>query len=260
LSRSTLAVALRLRVTTIAATGAGIIAVIVMLGALYPAVGDAIGTLDVPRGVKELLGGADYGTLAGWMRSEIGSVYGPLVVGAIGIAASVGTLAGEEESGELALTLAHPVSRRALLLGKSAAVVLQVLALAAATLAGLAAGVAVGGGGLSLAHMTALCVHLAAFGMCIAMLALMLAAATGRRTVASGGAAAVGLVSYLVNGFAPLVSGLHWLTYLSPFSYYARRDPIGRGVDVGDVAVLVGAALVLVVVAIVVFDRRDLRR
>ena len=50
--------------------------VIVMVGALFPAVGGSIGKLDLPDGVTELLGGADYGTLAGWMRSEIGAVYG----------------------------------------------------------------------------------------------------------------------------------------------------------------------------------------
>ena len=50
--------------------------VIVMVGALFPAVGDSIGKLDLPEGVGELLGGADYGTITGWMRSEIGASTG----------------------------------------------------------------------------------------------------------------------------------------------------------------------------------------
>jgi hypothetical protein len=54
--------------------------VILMVGALFPAVGDSIGKLDLPEGVTTLLGGADYGTITGWMRSEIAAVYGPLVV------------------------------------------------------------------------------------------------------------------------------------------------------------------------------------
>ena len=48
-----------------------------MVGALFPAVGHTIGKLDLPKGVAMLLGGADYGTLTGWMRSEIAAVYGP---------------------------------------------------------------------------------------------------------------------------------------------------------------------------------------
>src|SRR3954451_10772225 len=30
--------------------------------------------LDLPEGVADLLGGADYGTITGWIRSEIGAV------------------------------------------------------------------------------------------------------------------------------------------------------------------------------------------
>jgi hypothetical protein len=40
--------------------------------------------------VSELHGGADYGTMAGWMRSEIGAVYGPLVIAGTAIAGAVG--------------------------------------------------------------------------------------------------------------------------------------------------------------------------
>jgi hypothetical protein len=87
--------------------------VIVMVGALFPAVGDSIGRLNLPVGVTQLLGGADYGTLAGWTRSEIGALYGPLVVAATAITSAVGSTAGEEQDGILGLTLAHPSERSA---------------------------------------------------------------------------------------------------------------------------------------------------
>src|SRR6478752_1969548 len=102
---------LRLRILPTVLSAVGMALVILMVGALFPAVGDSIGKLDVPEGVASLLGGADYGTLTGWMRSEIGAVYGPLVVGATAIVAAAGSLAGEEEAGTLGLVLAHPVER-----------------------------------------------------------------------------------------------------------------------------------------------------
>ena len=70
--------AMRLRLLTTALSALGMALVIVMVGALFPSVGDSIGKLDLPEGVTTLLGGADYGTITGWMRSEIGAVYGPL--------------------------------------------------------------------------------------------------------------------------------------------------------------------------------------
>ena len=42
-------------------------------------------------------------------------------------------------------------------------------------------------------------------------------ALTGRKAVAAGGAGALAVLGFLINGFAPLVDGLDWLKYLSPF-------------------------------------------
>lgn len=259
MSGATFRLALRLRATPTALAAAGMFAVILMVGALFPAVGDSIGKLDLPEGVSDLLGGADYGSIAGWMRSEIGAIYGPLVVAATGIAAAAGLTAGEEESGILGLVLAHPLARASLILAKAAAVAVAVLVVCLGTFLGLLAGVAVAGGGVGAGHLAALCVHLAAFGLAVAALALALAALTGRKAFASGGAATFAVAGFLINGFAPLVDGLSWLKYLSPFYYYEGHDPIGAGVDVGDLAVLLAVTAVLTAVAAVAIDRRDLR-
>lgn len=259
MSVAALAMAVRLRIVSTALTALGMALVILMVGALFPAVGGSIGKLDLPKGVAELLGGADYGTIAGWMRSEIGAVYGPLVVAAAAIVGAVGSTAGEEESGILAVTLAHPIERSKLILAKGAAVGISVSIIALGTLIGLVAGVAVGGGGIALGNLAALALQLAFFGFAIGALALALAAATGRRTVASGASAAFAVVGFLINGFAPLVHGLRWLRFLSPFYYYSGHDPLGAGVDAGGLAALGGAAIVLTAFAAFAIGRRDLR-
>ena len=66
-------------------------------------------------------------------------------------------------------------------------------------------------------------------------------------------------MGFLVNGFAPLVDGLSWLKYMSPFYYYDGNDPLANGVDVAHLAVLAAIAIILTVVAAVGIDRRDLR-
>ena len=67
------------------------------------------------------------------------------------------------------------------------------------------------------------------------------------------------MLGFLVNGFAPLVDAIAWLKYLSPFHYYAGHDPIGHGVDLGDLAILAAASIALTAVAVVGIGRRDLR-
>ena len=242
MSAPTLRLSLRLAARTTLSAATGMALVILMVGALFPAVGGSIGKLDLPEGVSDLLGGADYGTLIGWMRSEIGAIYGPLVIAAVAIATASGSTAGEEEAGILSLVLAHPVRRSRLLLEKAAASAL-----------------AVAGGGVGLGDQLALCIHLAFFGFFAGALALLLAAATGRRAVAVMGAAGFVILGFLINGFAPLVDGISWLRYFSPFYWYEEGDPLVNGIDVADLAVLGLAAVTLTAAAVFAFRRRDLR-
>ena len=218
MSAPTFALAVRLRLVSTCVTTLGVIAVILMVGALFPAVGDSIGKLDLPEGVSDLLGGADYGTLSGWFKSEIGAVYGPLVIAAIGavygplviaaiaITGAASSIAGEEEDRIMAMVLAHPVGRSSLVLAKATAVVVAVGILALGIWLGLIAGVALGGGGIAVGKLAALSIALAFFGCACGSVALALAAATGRKAVAAGGAAAVAGVGVLFNGVAPVLA------------------------------------------------------
>jgi ABC-2 type transport system permease protein len=250
---------LRLRVVSTASAACGLIAVLLAVGALFPAVGHSFGKLHVPKGVADLLGGADYGTITGWYRSEIASIYGPLVIAAIAITSVSATTAGEEEDRILALLLAHPITRARLIAAKASAIAIDVVVVALATFVGLIAGVALAGGGISLGHLAAFSVHLAFFGFATGAVALALGAGTGRRSFATGVAAAVALVGWLINGFAPLVSAVAWLKYLSLFYYYASGDPLTKGADIGDLVVLGGFALALTALAIMSIRNRDMR-
>ena len=83
-------ITLRLRLASTVSAAVGLIAVMLMVGALFPAVGHTIGKLNIPTSVANLLGGADYGTITGWFRSEIAVIYAPLVIGALAITGAVG--------------------------------------------------------------------------------------------------------------------------------------------------------------------------
>ncbi len=250
---------LRLRLPSTGLAALGLVAVLLIVGALFPAVGHSFGKLNIPKGVSHLLGGADYGTVTGWYRSEIGSIYGPLVISAMAITGVVSTTAGEEEDRILALVLAHPVKRSGLIAAKAAAIAVVVCMIAVATWLGLIAGVALAGGGISLADLSAYSLHLGFFGLAIGAIALAVGAGTGRRTLATGAAATVGVLGWLINGFSPLVNAIAWLKYLSPFYYYAAHDPLTEGVGILDLNVLGVLALVFTAVAVLRIERRDLR-
>ena len=252
-------ITLRLRLRGTLWTAVGLVAVMAVVGALFPAVGHTIGKLNVPTSVANLLGGADYGTITGWFRSEIAVIYGPLVIAALAITGATAVTAGEEEDRILALVVAHPIRRFRLVAAKAAAIALIVLIVAFAVWIGLIVGVAAGGGGISLAHVTALALQLAMFGLAAGSLALAIGACTGNRSLANGLAGGIVILGWLVNSFAPLVGTIDWLKYLTLFYYYAGHDPLSRGVGVLGIAVLGVVALALTSVALAGFERRDLR-
>jgi ABC-2 type transport system permease protein len=250
---------LRLRLPAAVSAAVGLIAVMAAVGALFPAVGHTIGKINVPKAVSNLLGGGDYGTITGWFRSEIGAIYGPLVIGALAITGASAVTAGEEEDGIMALVLAHPIRRSRLIASKAAAIGAVVLIIASSTWIGLLVGVALGGGGIAIGHMAALAVQLAFFGFATGAVAIALGAGHGRRSTTTGVAAAVAIAGWLINSFAPLVGAIGWLKYLSLYYYYAAHDPLTHGVDVPGVIVLGVVTVVLTAIAMVGFDRRDLR-
>jgi ABC-2 type transport system permease protein len=250
---------LRLRARSVLAAAFGLICLTAAVGALFPSFGDSIGNVKLPQGVSNLLGGGNYASLSGWLQTEVVSVYGPLVVAGIAIMSATATTAGEEEAGILALVLAHPVARSRLLLAKAAALGLLLVGLAVAIFVGLLLAVAFAGGGVGTGNLAAVALHLLFYGFAVAAFALALAAGTGRRGFAGAVAAAVLVVMFLLNGFAPSVHALSWLKYLTVFYYYEGKNQIETGVDLIGLAVLAAVTVVLVVVAMTRFARRDLR-
>lgn len=248
---------LRLRARSVVLASIGLMAVAAITGALFPAFGESLGKVELPEGVGELLGGGDFATIAGWLDTEIASVYGPLVVAGSAIAAAAATLAGEEEGRILALVLAHPVSRTRLLLAKAAAIGVQVAALGLACWVGLLISVALAGGGIGPGRLAALSVHLTFLALAFGALALALGGVTGRRAVAAGGSAAVAVAMYLVNGLAAVTAD--WLQYLTLFHYYEGHGPLRNGVDAGGLLVLAAVTAGLLAVAAAGFRDRDLR-
>jgi ABC-2 type transport system permease protein len=253
------AMELRLRSRAVILAAVGLIGLTAAVGALFPAFGNSIGDVHLPSGVSDILGGGNFATISGWLQAEVVSVYGPLVVAAVAITAATATTAGEEEDRILALVLAHPVPRSRLVLAKGAAVGVLLAMLTAAIFVGLVLAVAFAGGGIAVANLAAVALHLLFLGFALAALALALGAATGRRGATTAAAAAVTVIMFFINGFAPTIPAISWLRYLTVFHYYEGQNQIMTGVHPAGLAVLAALAAALTTAAVAGFARRDLR-
>jgi ABC-2 type transport system permease protein len=97
-------------------------------------------------------------------------------------------------------------------------------------------------------------------GVAFGAFALKLCAGTGRARLAVYVTVGVALVTNGLNAFKDYSDALVGYAKWSPFYYYLTSDPLFNGMNWRHGAVLAGLAIALIALAIVLFNRRDLRQ
>ena len=234
----------------------------VMLGPMYASLPEEtrVAFHNFPEELIALFGGGDLGTPEGWYTLETFGLMAPLSVILVTAVMGAGALAGEESRRTMGLLLANPISRSRIVMEKAATMVLFGIAVGVATFAGVALGSVLGDLGMSIGNIAATSALQVLVGLVFGALALALSAGTGRTGVAVIGAAGAALVFHLLTSFANITGALSALEWLSPFHYYLGSDPLNTGMDWGNAVVLLVLALALIGLALVLFQRRDIRQ
>jgi ABC-2 type transport system permease protein len=81
----------------------------------------------LPAGVVQAFGLANFGTPAGYLRGNLYELFVPLLLAAAAVAMATGQIAGEEASGRLELIFAQPLDRRVIFLGRAIAVLIALM-------------------------------------------------------------------------------------------------------------------------------------
>jgi ABC-2 type transport system permease protein len=242
----------------------GLIAFVALIVSVYPTVhsNPSLNKLahDYPEALQAFIafgGAVDYSSAAGYLGIELFSLMVPLLLLVAAIGTGAGTIAGEEERGTLDLLLANPVSRTKVVLEKMAALAAEVGGLGLVLWIALWVGAKSTDMDISAGHLAAATLSAVLLALAYGAVAVLLGAATGKRTLAIGVTAAAAVAAYLVNGLAPLVHALKVPQKISPFYHYAAGDPLRNGVSLSHLAVLVAIAAVATALAPVAFSRRD---
>ncbi|HTG48635.1 MAG TPA: ABC transporter permease subunit [Actinomycetota bacterium] len=247
-----------------AATGwmIGIVAIALLYASLFPSIKASSADLQsyidkLPDALKNVLG-TDYASPAGYLRGEIFSSMGVILLLIYAIGAGARAIAGEEEARSLDLLLSTPLRRSQVLRDKALATVAIAVALGAALFVVLAILGPVFQLHVAVGNLAAACLMLASLACAFGAIALAVGATTGRRVWAIAVAAGIAVVTYILNAVAPTVSALEPLRPLSPFRWYLEPDPLVTGFHPANAAVLLGIAAVGYAIAFVGFTRRDL--
>ena len=233
-----------------------------VIGPTYVLIDDALKNAadQFPEVLLAFFGGGDMGTPEGFYQVESFGMMAPIAVMVATVAIGARAVAGEEANNTMGLLLANPVKRSTVVLQKTIAMVLYGFVVGLATFAGVAGGSLLGGLGMDIGNIAATSLLVTLLGIAFGALSLALGAGTGRTRVAVYGTVGAALGFHILNAFAPYSDSLAGLAEWSPFYYYLGSDPLINGMHWGHAAVLTGLTVLLIGLAVVLFQRRDLRQ
>ncbi|MFC9968107.1 ABC transporter permease subunit [Nocardia ignorata] len=239
---------------------AGITVAALAYAGFYPqiAANGAAQAESLPEGLREALNMDDIASAAGYLGSTVFGMIVPLLAMFFGAAVGARVSAADEESGTLDLLLAHPVTRTAFIAQRFAALIAASAGIGAIVWLGM---LAIRSSAelttISAGRFAAQCVHLIVLIVCFGAMATALGAVTGRRGTVFALTAVVGVAAWAAHTFAEQI-GIGWAAYLSPFHYYIDSEPLRTGINLGGIAVLTAASLVMFIAGIFWFNHRDL--
>ena len=258
-----LAKSLRDRRRAIIGNSLGLVALIAWLGVLFPILRDSEAFTDlIERFPPEMLSvfgmdPATFLTAAGFLSTELYSLFAPLLILIFVISAVTAEVMAEERDGLMDMLLSVPVSRSRAFLEKAGGVALATLVLVGVLTAALLVVNPVFGMDLPVVGVLAAGLSLWLLGVLFGAVTLLAGTFTGRTAVAGGVAGFLAFLAWFVNGFAGLYSWLEGPSTVSPFTWYQDPNPLIEGLGAGHLWLVITTA-VLVTAATLLFRRRDI--
>ncbi|MBT2536965.1 ABC transporter permease subunit [Arthrobacter sp. ISL-69] len=228
---------------------------------LYPSIGGSAEMQNMidalPPEMTKALNYDQIATGPGYTQATLFGLIGFMLMTIASVAWGAAAVGGDEESGQLELTLAHGVTRVQVVLERALALFLRVILLSALVFVLVRLlndsarldimpenlfGAAVLFAGLSLLTGTA---------------ALFAGTLTGRRTHGLAAGAAVGVLGYVFNAVGRQSKDVEWLLGLSPYHWAYGNSPVASGADWAAAGWLWGISVALVLLSAVALDRRD---
>ena len=239
-----------------------IIATALLTMAFYPALSQTgIGQIvnSVPSSLQSLIGSAQsFKTIPGYIDQQI---YGPnmlILIIAFAVILFISLSVTDEDRGTLQTLLTMPISRQRVYIDKLLAGLtilgIACLCIAIGTFLGLAM-IHDHASAPRLLESTFVCWLLSA---CYGVIAFSIGTAIGKRGITIALASIYAFGSFIISSLAPAVKALHTIDKFSLLHYYNTKPVMEHGIYWGSDIVFIIVSLALIIVSIVIFQRRDI--
>ena len=221
------------------------------------ALNDALQVL--PQAMLQAFGLEDFASPAGYLRGGLYEIIVPLMFAVAGVMLANSATAVEEDAGRLEIVLAQPITRRAFMVARSLAVVGWLLVLAIVVLVSQLVSDRLFDLDIDGARIVATVVLCALLGGFYAGVSIAIAGVSARPGLVLAVGLSLALVGYLVAALFRLSDVLAPWRRVSPWEWALGGDPLVNAAEPWRYAVLAGPAIVLTLLGIIAFDRRDIR-
>ncbi|WP_142060567.1 ABC transporter permease subunit [Pseudarthrobacter sp. B4EP4b] len=243
------------------AWAAGLAAAAFLYLPLYPSIGGSAQMQDMinalPAEMTKALNYDQIATGPGYTQATLFGLIGFLLMTIASVAWGAAAVGGDEESGQLELTLAHGVRRVQVVLERALALLLRVLVLAGLVFVLVSLLNGPSRLGIEPGNLFGATVLFAGLALLSGTAALCVGTITGRRIHGIFAGAAVGVLGYVFNAVGRQSQDVEWLLDLSPYHWAYSNSPVANGADWAAAGWLWGIAAALVVLAAVALERRD---
>ena len=239
----------------------GLTAALFLYLPLYPSIGGGAqmqGIIDaMPPALTKALNYEQIATGAGYTQATFYGLIGFLLMTIAAVAWGAAAAGGDEESGQLELTLAHGVTRAQVVLERALAIVLRVVLLTALVFVLILLLNDSARLNIRADNLFGASVIFAGLALLSASSALFAGALTGRKTYGLAAGAGVAVLGYAFNAVGRQSKDVEWLLNLSPYYWAYGNNPVANGADWAAAGWLWGISLLLVALSAVALDRRD---
>jgi len=198
-----------------------------------------------PEAIRKIFRMQDYTSGAGFLSTELYSFMVPLVLIAVGATWGASATAEEEDEGTADVLLTLPISRVVIFLSFLA--MANVLALRGVV------DLTIDSGKLFAATISSI-----SLGFFFTGIAFLIGSFSQRKGSAIGVVTGVSLIAFLIYSLSALVDDFDAIAPYNPMEWGLKGQPLFNGLDAGGNFKLVIGGLVLLVLAIMKFDKKDI--